>query len=122
MSGRNPSLAWALAAQAIAFKLGVAPLPHGTSEAEVGRWRLAINATSLDLTHKAEGKPDVELRPFEVYAEHLDYVAFGLLAPDGGVVGGYPEAQFIADMVAFLPPDALSPFADQLGAFKDATT
>jgi hypothetical protein len=115
-----PSLAWALAAQAIGYKLETVPLPAGTHEAEVGRWRLVANNSKFELVHSRAGKRDVTLPPFEVYVEHLDYLVFGLLGPEGGLLGGgYSEDEFIADMVDYLPPDAVALFADGLEARKE---
>ena len=115
----NINLAWALAGQAISHKLNMQPLPRGTSEAEVGRWRLVINNSSLEMVHSAPPKPDISLPMMEIYCEHLDYLSFGLLGPAAGMIGGYSEEQFIADMVEYLPTDALEPWRDEIELRKE---
>lgn len=114
-----PSLAWALGSQAVGYALETVPLPAGPSEATVGRWRLVVNNSKLDAVHPNAPRAPIELRPFELYCEHLDVVSFGLLAPDGGILGGYTEDAFVDDMVAFLPPDALLPFEELIETRKE---
>lgn len=117
MSG--PCLAWALGAQAIAHKLDMMPLPKGTSEAVVGRWRLIVNNTELELIHSAPPARDVELPPFELYCQHLDFFSFGLLGPNGGMIGGYTEERFIADLIPHLSKESLVMFGSELESFAE---
>ena len=115
-----PSLAWALGSQAVGYALESIPLPAGPSEAIAGRWRLVVNNSQLDAVVANGTREPIELRPFELYCEHLDFLAFGLLGPDGGLIGGYTEDRFIDDMVAFLPPDALLPFEELIETRKES--
>lgn len=115
----GPSLAWALGAQAVGYALETIPLPPGPSEAMVGKWRLVVNNSKLDAVHVAGDRDPLELRPFELYCEHTEFVSFGLLGPDGGIIGGYSEDRFIDDMVAALPADALLPFEELIETRKE---
>lgn len=115
----NICIAWALATQAIAVKLDVIPLPPGLSEATVGRWNLVVNNSKLELPASVNGV-ETDLPPYEVAVSMTDYLVFGLLGPAGGMIGGgVTEDEFIADMVANLPKEALEPYAEELEQRKD---
>jgi hypothetical protein len=108
------SLAWALATSAACCARNEKPLPQGISEARVGRWIIVVNNSKLELPATVNGIA-TELPPFEVAVAMPEFVVFGLLGPAGGMIGGgVSEDEFIADMVAFLPPDELAIWGDAI--------
>lgn len=114
MSDRAPNLAWALATAAMCCALNLKPLNAGVSIATVGRWRMAVNNSKLELVASVDGM-SVTLPPFEVYVAMPGYAVFGLLGPGGGIIGGGPtEDDFIDDMANYLPPDELAAWGDDL--------
>lgn len=117
MSG--PSLAWVISTSAIAHKLDVMPLPPGINEAVVGKWHLVVNNSKLEMSYHAPGRTPVDLPPFEVFCEHLEYLSFGLLGPFAGMIGGYSEDRFIGDLIPHLSSQALADFADELERFEE---
>lgn len=113
--------AWALASQAVAYAVDKLPLPAGTHEAVIGRWRIVANASNLELFHKSPGYPDLELPAFEVYVEHLDARVMGLFGPRAGLIGApHAEARLIEDLVAAMPSQALEPFREELERRKES--
>lgn len=115
---KNPCLSWALASVALAARLDQAPLPKGINDATVGKWRLVLNNSRLEVPFP-DGPQFPELKPFELYVSNVDFVAIGLLAPDGGLIGGYTEDRFIAEIIPHLPQSALNDFAEELDAFEE---
>lgn len=107
MSG--PCLAWALASAAIGHVNGTKPMPPGLNTARVGLWDIAINASGSE-TIEHDGR---ELAPFDMQCVHSELIAMGVFDPSGGMLGGYPEDEFIADMLATLPPEIAEQFAKQ---------
>lgn len=106
----GPCLAWAIASVAIGHVNGTKPMPPGLNTARVGKWDLAVNAGREPITH--DGR---EMSPFELQCVHSEYLAMGILDPAGGTIGGYPEDDFIKDMLAELPPEISSQFARATG-------
>lgn len=115
----KPALSWYLAAQAIGCELDQIPLPPGINEAVVGDWLLVANNSKLELVYTRVGLGEIELPAFEIYCEHQIRLSFGLLAPTGGLIGGYTEDQFIEDMVKHLPAEIIAPVADDLAYRKE---
>lgn len=87
----GPSEAWALAAIAIGQALNIKPLPSGLNTAEVGDWSLTMNNSKDAIDN---------IGPFEIKGQNNEYVAVAILAPSGGMLAGYTENKFIADMKA----------------------
>lgn len=87
------SIAFVMAVDVIAQTIGQAPLPTGLNTAEAGDWKLTVN-NSRETVKFGEH----ELQPFDMFAENKRYLAFGIFGPAGGMIGGMPEDQFIADM------------------------
>lgn len=96
MSDRPISTAFAAAAGAIAAVLGISPI-KGLHVAETDGWKLTINASMEPVA--CEGLP-TPIGPYEIHAEGKIYLAFGVLDPFGGMVGGIDEDSFIAEMEA----------------------
>lgn len=95
MGEQGPAEAWYEAINAISRMINVQPLPKEVLVAENDDWKLTINLTSDAI--KVEQS---ELRRFEILAEGKKYLCFCILGPGGGIVGGMPEDQFIAEMKA----------------------
>jgi hypothetical protein len=69
----------------------------GVFVGERGDWKLTINASP------EPAKPEwmnSTLMPWTIFAENTRYLVFGVFAPDGGMVGGMTEADFIAEIEA----------------------
>jgi len=90
----GPSTAWALASMAIAHVNGTIPLPREVVSAKADHWTLTLNNTNA---------PIDDLGPFEVRCASDKYVAVGIFGPAGGMIAGYAEERFIADMQAVVP-------------------
>jgi len=88
MSYKGVSEAYYLAVQNMAAVHG-APLPKGLLTANVEGWDLTLNATDESID---------DLPPYNLRAAHDTYLAFAIFGPDGGVIGGAPEDDFIRDM------------------------
>lgn len=91
------SEAFYVAVQAIASVIP-APLPVGISQATVGDWSLTINTADEPVAIDGIEKP---ILPFEIYAKNNKYLAFAVIGPSGGAIGGMTEEQFIADLAPF---------------------
>lgn len=89
------SIAFVMAVDVIARTFGQTPLPPGLSTAEAGDWELTVNNSPEPATYGEQ-----ELQPWDMFARNKRYLAFGIFSPVGGVIGGMPEDQFIADMEA----------------------
>ncbi len=90
------------AVQAMATVIST-PFPKGINRATVGDWDLTLN--TADEPMQADGIDD-PVKPFEVYATNNKYLAFAILGPSGGAVGGMTEDEFIADLAARQEPSA----------------
>lgn len=99
----NPCLAWSLASVAVGHVNGTRPMPKGISTARVNGWDLTVNNSREVIAH--DGK---DLAPFDVQCVHSELIAMGVFDPGGGLLGGYPEDQFIDDMKAALPADLVA--------------
>jgi hypothetical protein len=96
------SEAFVEAVGAISRYSNLKPLPAGVTAIETTEWKLAVNASLKATDH--DGSP---LGPYEVRAEHRDYLVIALLHPNGGMVGGgMPEDEFIEQMKAIAPEQA----------------
>ncbi|WEK00622.1 MAG: hypothetical protein P0Y59_02705 [Candidatus Sphingomonas phytovorans] len=67
----------------------------GVFVGERGDWKLTINASPEPA--KPEGMHST-LMPWTIFAENTRYLTFGVFAPDGGLIGGMPEAYFIDEI------------------------
>jgi hypothetical protein len=81
---------------AVGRELGVKPLPNGLNTAQIGSWTVHLN-TSSEPVHVSDG---AEVAPYNISATNNEYLAVAAFGPDGGMIGGYTEAQFIDDMRA----------------------
>lgn len=85
------SEAFAEAMGAIGNVAASLPLPAGLSSHSIGDWYLTVN----------NGKEPIDdVPPFHIKAQNIVFLAAGLIGPSGGLIGGYSEEQFIADMKA----------------------
>lgn len=107
MDDAGPATAWALAIAAISNALGVSPLPAGITEATVGHW-------SMKLNNGREAAGDLE--PFGIELASNEYLAFGVLTPAGGMLGGWSEDRFILEMAEHLSADDRETFAAEIAA------
>lgn len=100
----GPSEAWFEAVHAVGRITGQTPLPKGLVVAENDDWKLSLNNSGepLDLD-------GVDLGKFECFVEGKKYIVFGVVAPSGGMIGGMPEDQFIAEMQAIAKARGESP-------------
>ena len=89
------SIAYLLGVDAIAKSIGTTPLPKGLTTVRVGDWTLTINNGREALKHNGH-----EIGPWELSGRHEVYLAFLMMLPIGGMVGGCSESAFIADMRA----------------------
>lgn len=89
------SIAFVMAVDVIAQTLGTTPLPPGINTAECGDWKLTINNSREQAAHG-----DRTLDPWDLFVENTKYLAFGILSPAGGMIGGLSEADFIQEMEA----------------------
>lgn len=105
----GPSTAWALAAAAMASALGKTPLPSGISEATVGHWSMKLNNSKED----AEQIP-----PFGIELASNEYLAFGLLVPAGGMIGGWTEDRFILEMAEQISDEDRVAFSAEIEAAR----
>lgn len=96
----GPSVAWASAALAVGHMLNAKPLPAGLSHAVVGDWEIWLNNGKDE---QAVPGHDMPLGAFGICASNRVYVAVVVLDPRGGMIGGYSEDQFIADMETAIP-------------------
>lgn len=90
------SEAYFLAAEAIARAIGQVPLPAGLNTARVGDWTLTVNV-SRGVLHTADG---TEVQPFEMLCRHEVLFAVAIIGPGGGLIAGYNEDRFIAELRA----------------------
>ena len=88
MSDQGISEAFYLAVQNMAAVHG-SPLPEGLLTANIEGWDLTLNTTTETVD---------DIPPFNVKAAHDTYLAFAMFGPDGGIVGGASEDDFIAAM------------------------
>lgn len=91
------SEAYFLAVEAIARAIGQTPLPAGLNTARVGDWTLTVNV-SRDVLVTPDG---ADVRPYELLGQHEIYFAIAVLGPGGGLIAGYDEDRFIADLREF---------------------
>lgn len=99
--------AWADAVLAIGKKLGrPPPLPPGISRADIGDWTLLLNnsPTMAEIAHEVRFMMRPPMPPFTVLGVNNACFALVLIDPNGGIVGGYSEDMFIADMNAAVSP------------------
>ena len=106
---KGPCTAWALAAAAMSHSLDAKPLPRGLSEATVGNWAMRLN-------NGGDAIDGVE--PFGIELSNTEYLAFGLLHPAGGMIGGWTEDRFILEMAEQLSAADREVFAKEIAATK----
>lgn len=114
----QPCLAWVLGSMAIGNVLDKIPLDKGINEARVGNWILVVNNSKFALANPRQPTAE-ELPAFELYCENTEYLSFGMFGPRGGMIGGYTEDKFIADLIPFLSRETLNDFSEELDAFKE---
>jgi hypothetical protein len=95
MGEQGISEAFTVAVEAIAKIAGVKPLPSGVTSVEAGDWTLTINASKDEVRHG-----EMDLAPYTVFANNKVYLAFALISPIDGAIGGMPESEFIDQMRA----------------------
>jgi len=104
-----PSTAWAIAVTAMATALDAKPLPAGISDAQVGHWSLKLN----------NGREPLDCVPgFSIEIKSTEYLAFGLLHPAGGMIGGWSEDRFILEMAQHLTAEDRANFAAEVAAVE----
>lgn len=89
--------------------LGVKPLPAGISEATVGHW-------SMKLNNSKEAVDGIE--PFGIELRSNEYLAFGVLAPAGGIVAGWTEDRLIAELAEHISDEDREVFAVEITAVE----
>lgn len=98
MADVAPNLAWACALEAFATVVRDRPFPKGLNEAEVGDWRMQVNASGEELTVPGYDTP---IEAWGLVATHKDFLLIVVLGPGGGVIGGgMSEDAFIEQMRA----------------------
>jgi hypothetical protein len=89
------STAFAATVGALATVIEQRPIT-GLQVGKVGDWTIVLNASREPVMHDGE-----EMSMWSAKVTNDRFLVVAVLDPTGGIVGGMPEDQFIAEMEAF---------------------